>query len=274
MGHKKPVRIDPLAMALPKGGADSHAHLDGEEFDKDRIEVLERAFKTGISNIANVFLGPDDYKKNVDFFAQYSQVFYILGIHPCHGQMCTEECLDEMEIIFNKDKRVLAVGEIGLDYHWDDCPKDLQLQVFARQLELAKKLDKPVVLHCRDAETDCLAFLEAGGFKNYPLLWHCFGGNDELAKRIINNGWHISIPGAVTYPANKSLREAVKSIPADRLLLETDCPYLAPVPWRGLRNEPACLVFTANEVAKAREENAEDLWQTCGNNMRAFFGIE
>lgn len=273
MAHKKPVRIDPLTQALAAGGADSHAHLDGKDFAADRNEVISRADSAGVSMIGNVFLSPEDYKARNHFFADASGVFYLLGIHPCDGLKCTPQCLEQMAAIFASDTRLKAVGEIGLDFHWDDCPRELQRRAFAMQLEMAKSLKKPVVIHCREAETDCLTLLEAGGFKDYPLLWHCFGGDRALARRIVRNGWHISIPGAVTFPANADLREAAADIPGERLLLETDCPYLAPVPWRGTRNEPAYLVFTAREVAACRKEDPEKLWLQCGANTREFFGL-
>lgn len=273
MGHKKPIRIDPLTVALPPGGVDSHAHLDSKEFSQDRQAVIQRASQAGVSQIGNVFLGPDDYQSGKICFESNPGVFFILGIHPCDGMRCTPECLEQIEAAFAADKRLRAVGEIGLDFHWDDCPRELQLQAFARQMEMAKKIDKPVVIHCREAEADCLTLLEAGGFSGYPLLWHCFGGDASLARRIIGHGWHISIPGPVTYPANAALREALAEIPDERLLLETDCPYLSPVPWRGTRNEPAYTVFTAAAVAEARGESPEKLWLRCGDNARRFFGI-
>lgn len=273
MGHKKVERIDPLSVRLPAGGADSHAHLDGKEFDTDRDEVLKRAAECGVTWIGNVFLSPEDYHQKQALFANYPNVFYLLGIHPCDGLKCTPDCLGEIEAAVKSSSRIRAIGEIGLDYHWDDCPRELQMQAFARQLEIAKKLEKPVVIHCREAEDDCLTLLEAGGFAGYPLLWHCFGGDERQARRIIKNGWHISIPGPVTYPANTVLAKAVTIIPDDRLLLETDSPYLAPVPWRGTRNEPAYTVFTGRKVAELRGENADNLWQTCGENARRFFAL-
>lgn len=274
MGHKKVVRIDPLSLALPPGGVESHGHLDGEAYDRNRRQVLERAFKVGISHIGNIFLSPEEYTAKKNLFADYPQVFFTLGIHPCDGLQCTPACLEQIEQAFTADSRIRAVGEIGLDYHWDDCPRELQLQAFSRQMEMAKKLGKPVVIHCREAESDCLTFLEAGGFTGYPILWHCFGGDSSLARRILKNGWHISIPGPITYPANTALREAVAIIPEDRILLETDCPYLSPVPWRGATNEPAYIVFTARAVAEAKKMPVDELWLQCGVNAVRFFGLD
>lgn len=273
MSHKKVIRINPLDKALPKGGCDSHAHLDSECYNENRAEIIKTAMEAGITYIGNIFLSPQAYNAHKGFFKDYPNIFFILGIHPCDGLTCTSKCLEEISDAFKNDSNIKAVGEIGLDYHWDDCPQELQRRAFAMQIEMAKNLSKPIVIHCRDAEADCLTILEAGGFKDYPLLWHCFGGDKSLAKRILHNGWHISIPGPVTYPANKDLREAVTIIPRDKLLLETDCPYLSPAPWRGTPNQPAYTVFTAREVAAVKNIDPEELWQICGNNARNFFGI-
>lgn len=274
MSHKKTPRIDPLTLALPRAGVDSHAHLAGKEFDADREEVLARAAACGIARIGNIFLEPAAFAEQKRLFDEHPEVFFVLGIHPCEGQTCDRAALDIMRQAFADDPRLRAVGEIGLDFHWDDCPKELQYQAFQQQLDLARELGKPVVIHCREAENETLSLLEAQGFAHYPLLWHCFGGAPALARRIIRNGWHISIPGPVSYPANAALREAVAVIPDDRLLLETDCPYLSPVPWRGQRNEPALTVFTVRHMAEARGVSPERLWRQCGDNALRFFGLD
>ncbi|MDR2054878.1 MAG: TatD family hydrolase [Desulfovibrio sp.] len=272
MGHKKIQRIDPLTMALPLGGVDSHAHLDGPGFDSDREAVLLRARAAGLAQIGCVFLNPGDFAARKALFEAHAEVFFLLGVHPCDGQLCTEENLAAMHAAFAQEPRLKAVGETGLDYHWKDCPRETQIAAFIAQLHLAREIGKPVALHCREAEEETLAILESRGFKDYPLLWHCFGGEAGQARRILANGWHISVPGTVTYNGNARLREVVARIPADRLLLETDCPYLSPMPWRGTRNEPAYTVFTAHAVAQARGANPEEVWQTCGDNARRFFG--
>ena len=273
MSKKTTERIDPLTLALPLVGVDSHAHLDGQEFDEDREAVLARARAAGIAHVGNVFLGPDDFLERRSLFDAHPEVFFLLGIHPCDGQSCTPERLEAMRAAFAAEPRLKAVGEIGLDFYWPDCPREIQFQVLRDQLALARAVERPVVIHCRDAEEETLMTLEAEGFAGYPLLWHCFGQGPETARRIVRNGWHISIPGPVTYKANESLREAVAQIPLDRLLLETDSPYLAPLPWRGKRNEPAFTVFTVRAMAEARRESPENLWRVCGNNARRFFSL-
>lgn len=207
MGHKKVERIDPLSRALPLGGVDSHAHLDDPDFDPDREDVLARARAAGLANVGNVFLGPDDFVARRALFDKHPEVFFLLGIHPCDGRNCTPESLAAMRAAFATEPRLRAVGEIGLDFHWQDCPKELQFKAFTEQLDLARELDAPVVIHCREAEDECLMTLEARGFAGYPLLWHCFGGGPALARRILDNGWHISVPGRrPTRPMRRCVR--------------------------------------------------------------------
>ena len=274
MGHKKVVRIDPLTLPLPQGGIDSHAHLDDEAFAEDLAMVIDRARQVGLSAIINILLDPLHFQEHKALFKDAKDIYYVLGIHPCDGLKADTATFAALEEAFMTDDRLKAVGEIGLDYHWPDCPREIQLELFARQLQLARKLAKPVVIHCREAEEDCLMTLESQGFGNYQVLWHCFGGNLSLVKRLLKHDWYISVPGPITYPANASLREAVRAIPAERLLFETDCPYLAPHPWRGTRNEPCYTVFTVRALAEARGEDPASLWLQCGANARRFFALD
>lgn len=272
--HKKPERISPLALNMPSGGMDSHCHLDSEEFDNDREEVIERAHAAGVSHMFNLFTGIDKYERGRHYFDGHPDIYFAMGIFPTEAFDANEENLEKMRRIFLQDDRLKAVGEIGLDFYWKDCPKEIQYAAFRAQLEMAKELGKPVVIHCRDAFDDTMMILESAGFAGYPLLWHCFGGDLAMAKRILHNGWHISLPGPITYKANAAVREAVPHIPADRLILETDAPYLSAVPWRGTRNEPAFTVFTAECAAQLRNESREELWLRSGDNARRFFGID
>ncbi len=274
MAKKRPPQTPPQELALPLFGVDSHAHLDSEQFSADRDEIIARAKDCGIANIINIFLDPEHYAERKKYFEAHPHIYYSLGIHPSDGLKFNDDILNSMRSHFLADERLRAIGEIGLDFYWDDCPKDVQLHVFIAQLNLAKELKKPVIIHSRDATEATFAVLEKEGFINYPLLWHCFGGDVKDMKKIIHNGWHVSIPGAVTYPKNQELLDAAAATPLDKLLIETDCPYLAPQDWRGKRNEPAFTVFTAHCIAKAREMEAAELWQHCGDNARRFFGIE
>ncbi len=273
MSKKKAPLIPPMDFSLPLCGVDSHAHLDLKKFDNDRDIVIENAKQCGISHIINIFLSPEAYAERKGYFDAHENIFFSLGIHPSDGLKFNEQTLQAMRQCFINDKRLRAVGEIGLDFYWDHCPKDVQLQIFVEQLNLARELKKPVLIHSREATDATIALLEKEGFVDYPLLWHCFGGNEAELKQIIHHGWYVSIPGAVTYPKNEQLRKAAAAAPLDKLMLETDCPYLAPQEWRGERNEPALSVFTAHCIAKAKNINVAELWQHCGDNARKFFNI-
>ncbi len=254
-------------------GVDSHAHLDSKQFDEDREEILARAKACGIAHIGNIFLKPQEFTQRAAFFAKHPQVFFVLGIHPCEAMQGTEENFSLMESLFTQEKRLKALGEIGLDFYWDDCPKDVQMHAFVQQLHLAKKLSVPVVIHSRDATDATIAILEKEDFAQYPVLWHCFGGNCRDAKRIMHNGWHISIPGPVSYPKNSDLRDALGCIALDKIMLETDAPYLSPQQWRGKRNEPAHTVATVEAMAQALAMEAKELWKICGENAQRFFNL-
>jgi len=269
--HNRP---EPETLALPPVGVDSHAHVDMKDFDADRVEILDRALVSGVSRIGNVFLGPEAYADNRSLFDTRPEVFFLLGIHPCNADTCTPEALTAMRRAFAADRRLKAVGEIGLDYYWDDQPRDLQATAFRAQLDLAREVDLPPVIHCREAFDDCLRQLLDAGFSGRKLLWHCFGGGVDQAETILGHGWTISIPGPVSYSANADLRAAVATIPLARMVIETDSPYLSAEPWRGKRNHPALVGFTAACVAELKGLPVEEVWTTTGQNARAFFALE
>ncbi|MBG0791885.1 MAG: TatD family hydrolase [Desulfovibrionaceae bacterium] len=270
----KSKRPEPESLGLPPGGVDSHAHLDLEDFDEDRDEIIRRATATGFSQIINVFLGPDAYERGRGLFDAHPQISFLMAVHPNDADQLTDEVLDRMRAHFKADPRLVGVGEIGLDYYWERVPHDVQKDAFVRQLLLARELDLPVVIHSRDANGDTLAVLLEQGFKDYPLLWHCFGAGMEFAEAVIQNGWHISIPGPVTFRKNNDdVQASVARIPFERLLIETDSPYLAPEPWRGKRNHPALAAFTARRIAEIKGRPLEDVWRITGDNARRFFGL-
>jgi TatD DNase family protein len=259
---------------LPRTGVESHAHLNSRQFAMDFEEVLARASAAGVAEIMQVFLSPEAWAEGKALFDGRDGIYFLLGIHPTDALTCSAETAAAIIEAVKADARIKAIGEIGLDFYWKNCPQDVQKDVFVNQLALARELALPVVIHCRDAEAETFSLLESQGFADYPLLWHCFGGDTAMADRIIRNGWHISIPGPVTFPANTVLREAVARIPTDRLLVETDCPYLSPAPLRGKRNEPANLGYTIAVMAECRGMPAGDLWTICGDNARRFFRLD
>jgi TatD DNase family protein len=250
--------------------------------DDEVAAVLERAYAAGVATIANVFLGAAAWETGKARFAGHTEkdgagkngpeVFFLLGTHPTDAASYTPAEREAMLRAFVEDSRLRAVGEIGLDFYWKDCPPEVQIPAFIDQLHLAREVKKPVVIHSRDAHDKTLAILRDEGFHGYPLLWHCFGGTRDQAQYLVDAGWHISIPGPVTFPANSALREALAVIPRDRLLVETDCPYLAPAPYRGKRTEPAYTVFTVSAMAEALDMDPRELWMLCGDNTRKFFG--
>lgn len=271
--NKNGPPVPPEALGLPLTGVDSHAHLDLRHFDKDLSLVLAKARAAGVANIGNVFLSAEAWENGRKLFADRPEVFFLLGVHPTDAMRYSPATRMAMKRAFIADERLRAVGEIGLDFYWKDCPPDVQIAAFIDQLHLARELGRPVVIHCRDAYTATIGILREQGIHGYPLLWHCFGGTIDEARYIVDAGWHISIPGPVTFPANNELRAALAAVPRDRLLVETDCPYLAPMPYRGKRNEPAYTAFTVAAMAEALGMEAAELWTICGDNARRFFGI-
>lgn len=273
MGKKKKPRQEPESLGLPLVGVESHAHLDLEDFDEDREEIIARARACGVSHIINVFLGPDALERNRSLFDGHPEISFLLGVHPNNADQFSDDILARMEALFRSEPRLKAVGEIGLDYYWERVPHDVQKDVFVKQLHLARELGLPVVIHSRNADADSVAVLEEQGFRDYPVLWHCFGSGMELAETVVGNGWHVSIPGPVTFRKTDDLQAAVARIPFDRLMIETDCPYLTPEPWRGKRNHPALIGFTAKRIAEIKGRPVEDVWQITGDNARRFFGL-
>jgi TatD DNase family protein len=262
-----------LELGLPQGGADTHAHLNMADFSADLPATLERAFASGVSHIGNVLLNTEEYHRSRRLFAGCPRIFFILGIHPNESGRYGPDTIPQLRAIARNDARVRAIGEIGLDFFRGYCTPQTQEKAFRALLRLAREVERPVVIHSRDATEATLAVLEEEKFKGYPLLWHCFGGDTTLMEHVIRQGWHLSIPGPVGYPANTALREAARKTPLERLLLETDAPYLAPLDWRGQRNEPAFTVFTAACIARERGMDTAELWTACGENAQRFFSL-
>lgn len=270
---KKKSASPPEAFNLPPVGVETHAHLDFPDFAQDLDEVLERAARAGIAWIGNIFLGAEAYRRHRPRFEGKQGLFFTLGVHPHEASTVNESTLAEMERLFHDDPRLLAAGEIGLDFHWNRSPRDAQIRAFGDQLALAKDLDLPVVVHSRDAEEQTLLLLQDLGFKNRPLLWHCFGGGPELAEKILAFGWLMSIPGTVTYPRSTALRQSAAMIPLTRMVLETDCPFLPPQAQRGKRNEPAFAAYTAAGIAAVKGLPVEHVWSECAATAGRFFNL-
>ena len=283
MSKKKPERPLPQSLGLPFAGADSHAHLDHEGLLPDLTGMLQRAAESGVSLIVHMFLQHSRYAANrqliLDAAASVENapdICFARGLHPEDVLDANEEEWEQLVHAVKTDPLIRAIGEIGLDWHYEEgySPSELQRPWFRRQLRLAKELEKPIVIHSREAWDEVFQMLDEEGLRGWPLLWHCFGGDIERASQIVERGWHVAVGGASTFKANGFVREAVKAIPLERLHLETDCPYLAPMPWRGKTCEPALTVFTADCLAKELGMETAELWRITGANTRRFFGME
>jgi TatD DNase family protein len=249
---------------------DSHAHLDDARFAADRDLLIQRAWDSGVHRILTIGhgTGPDDMGCGIPFAEAYPWIFTSVGIHP-HDASKVEDRHFLMMERFAEHPRVLAIGETGLDYHYDNSPRDVQQQVFQRQLEVAAKVSLPVIVHTREADADTERILRAAGGVRGVL--HCFTSSAGLAKAALDLGYLISFSGIVTFPNARELAEIARSVPADRLLVETDCPYLSPVPYRGKRNEPAFVLETARFLATARGISLEDLASQTSENFTRLF---
>ena len=261
---------------------DSHAHLDGEQFAQDREEVLARAQAAGVEAI--VAIGNGDGPAQVDcgirLSEEHENIYATLGVHPHEARLATENDFARMEQLA-RHKKVIAWGEIGLDYHYDYSPRDVQQRVFIRQMELAGAAKLPIIIHCRASDNstnawDELLMLLSQGWSGYGLggVLHCFTGTPEHATAALDLGFMISFAGNVTYPKATNIQQTAQQVPLDRILIETDSPYLAPVPHRGKRNEPAFVAETAKFIAALRGISAEELGNTTTENFYRFFGIQ
>lgn len=272
MASKKQIPT-PQSFNLPTVGVETHAHLDFPEYSEDLDNVLERASQAGIAWIGQIFLSTAAYHIHRAVLGARQGMFFTLGIHPHEATSVSSSVLRDMARLFAADPGLRAVGEIGLDFHWNRSPRETQIRAFQEQLALAAEMDLPVVIHSREAEQETLDILDKMGFKQRPLLWHCFGGGPALAREALSRGWHVSIPGTVTFAKSTALQQAVTTIPLSRMVLETDCPFLTPHPLRGKRNEPAYLCYTVAAIARLRNEPIQDVWQACAATARRFFSL-
>jgi TatD DNase family protein len=244
---------------------DSHCHLDDKQFDPDRAEVIERAREAGVERMMAIGTGdgPPDLEVALRLARAYDFIYATVGVHPHDASKATPETFAAMQVLAAEPK-VLAIGEIGLDYHHNFSPPDVQRTVFIEQLKLAARAGKPIVIHTREAWDDTLAVLREHWTGSGII--HCFSGGPAEARQVLDLGFYLSFGGVVTFPKAEALREAARMAPDDRLLIETDAPYLAPVPQRGKRNEPAFMAETARRLAEVRGVAPEHIARvTTGN---------
>jgi TatD DNase family protein len=256
------------------GLIDSHAHIDGQEFDGDRAQILERARAAGVGRIITVGTGPslEQIARAPTLAAAEADVFAAVGVHPHDAARIEPGWWPELERLARLP-RVCAVGETGLDYHYDHSPRDVQKEAFRAHVRLARAVGKPVICHVRDAHADTLAILEEEQAMEVGGVIHCFTGGPDDARAYVALGVHVSFSGIITFKTAAEIRAAVREVPLDRILIETDCPYLAPVPLRGKRNEPAYLPHTAACVAEAAGVSAEELAAAATANTSRLFRL-
>ncbi|MBS1789879.1 MAG: TatD family hydrolase [Acidobacteria bacterium] len=258
---------------------DSHAHLDVPNYDADRAEVIDRARAAGVEimlEIAGSDVGKGSLAPGLRLAEEHEFIYAAIGLHP-HEASLYDVQLEQILLDCSRHPKVIGWGEIGLDYHYDHSPRDVQRQVFQRQLELAAERRLPAIIHTREAEEDTIAILrqtwaENGGADIGGII-HCFTSSQALADAALEMGFYVSFSGVLTFKTAEELRSVARSVPMERLLIETDCPFLAPIPYRGKRNEPAFVVETAKKLAELKQTSVEEIGHVTSDNFRRLFRL-
>lgn len=251
---------------------DTHAHLDAPQYDEDRHETIIRAKEAGIEHIVNIGFDRKTIPTTLALTEQYDFIYAAIGWHPVESIHMQEEDLQWIENLCANPK-VVAIGEIGLDYHWDTSPKEIQKKVFREQIQLAKKLKKPIIIHNRDAHEDIVKTLKEENASEVGGIMHCFSGSWETAKLCLDMNFYISFGGPVTFKNARVPKEVLEKVPLDRLLIETDCPYLSPHPFRGKRNESSYVTLVAEAAAQIKGISLDELAAITSENGKKCFGI-
>ena len=252
---------------------DSHAHLDDKRFDNDRDKIIKSLKELGIELVINPGADINSSIKAVALAEKYDNIYAAVGVHPHDAKDMDETTIDLLKSFTNREK-VVAIGEIGLDYYYDNSPRDIQKKRFKEQIELAKEVNLPIIIHSRDAAEDTFNILKEAQDGTLKGVLHCYSGSVEMAMEYIKLGFYISLAGPVTFKKAKVPKEVAKAVPIDRLLIETDSPYLTPEPYRGKRNEPAFVRYVAGTIAELRNMSFEELALKTGENTKRLFGIK
>jgi len=252
---------------------DSHAHLDGGQFKEDLDEVVHRATANGVEYILTVGCDLESSRQSIDLALRYPNIYAAVGIHPHDAETANDAALDQLREMAQSVDKVVAIGETGLDFFRDRSPRPVQRDAFRRQIRLARELQLPLIIHDRDAHDEVIEILRAEKASEVGGVLHCFSGNLAMAKQCVEMGFYISFPGTLTYPKNDELRAIARALPIDVTLVETDCPYLSPQPWRGKRNEPAYVRATAELLAELKGLTFEDVARVTSLNTHRLFGI-
>lgn len=251
---------------------DTHTHVNARQFDEDREEVIRRAGEAGVTQMVVVGFDRETIDGAMTLAETYDFIYAAVGWHPVDAIDATEEDFSRIERLASHPK-VVAIGEMGLDYHWDKSPKDVQVEVFKRQIDLAKRVKMPIIIHNREATEDIIAILKEENAAEVGGIMHCFSGSPEEARQCLDMNFYISFGGPVTFKNAKLPKETAKEVPLDRLLIETDCPFLSPHPYRGKRNEPARVKLVAEKIAELKAIELEKLAEITSGNACRLFGI-
>ncbi len=249
---------------------DTHAHLNAEQFDTDLEEVIARAKAEEVERIVVVGFDKPTITRAMELIEEYDFIYAAIGWHPVDAIDMTEEDLSWIKELSSHEK-VVAIGEMGLDYNWDKSPKDVQKEVFRKQIALAKEVNLPIIIHNRDATEDVVTILKEEGAEEVGGIMHCFTGSAEVARQCIDMNFYISFGGPVTFKNAKKPKEVAKEIPNDRLLIETDCPFLTPHPFRGKRNEPSYVKYVAEQLAELKGLTYEEIASITTENAKRLF---
>lgn len=252
---------------------DTHVHLNADQYEDDVEEVISRAVDAGVTKMVVVGFDRKTIHKAMELTERYSFIYAVVGWHPVDAVDCTEEDLKWIERLAAHPK-VVGIGEMGLDYHWDKSPKEVQQEFFRKQIQLAKKVKLPIIIHNREATADVVRILKEEDAKEVGGIMHCFGGSVETARECIEMNFLISLGGPVTFKNAKMPKEVAQEIPLEKLLIETDAPYLAPHPHRGKRNEPVYVTLVAEEIAKLKEVSIEEVAKVTTKNALKLFTIK
>jgi TatD DNase family protein len=251
---------------------DTHAHLDDPRFKPDQAQVAQNAKDAGLELIVNIGCGLDSIRDTIRLTEQYDWIYGTAGVHPHEAKLMDEEVYFAMKDLA-KNPKIVAIGEIGLDFHYDHSPRDVQAQVFRLQIGMARELGLPITIHDREAHQLTLEILDETHAWDLGGIIHCYSGSWQMARQIIKKGYYIAVGGVLTFPNAARIKEVVREIPMDKLLIETDCPYLAPAPYRGKRNEPAYVVRTAEAIAEIKGLPLEEVGRITTENGRKAYRI-
>ncbi len=251
---------------------DSHAHLDGRQFSNDLDQTVERATANGISHILTIGCDLESSAKSIAVAEKYENIFAAVGVHPHDATEINAAALEKLKAMLSHPK-VVALGEIGLDYYRDRSPRDVQSTAFRQQIGLARQVGQPIIVHDRDAHDDVIQILKEENGAEAGGVLHCFSGDLKMARQCLELGFYLSFTGTITYPKNETIREIIAEIPIDRMLIETDCPYLSPQKFRGKRNEPAYVRYTAEKLAEIKGLTIEDVARVTSRNCHDLFGF-